>query len=98
MKIKIKKLKPRNYLVALSIKRKAGKHKNKKKIKDEARSFVRATIGWGIQNEFLAYCCGWRRLLDRRCESVFFKANPGLGIAFFGYAIGNVGLYLESMK
>ena len=28
----------------------------------------------------------------------FFKANPGLGIAFFGYAIGNVGLYLETMK
>lgn len=47
MKIKIKKLKPRNYLVVLSIKRKAGKHKNKKKIKDEARSFVRDTISWG---------------------------------------------------
>lgn len=28
----------------------------------------------------------------------FFKVNPGLGIAFFGYAIGNVGLYLETMK
>jgi len=31
----------------LSIKRKAGKHKNKKKIKDEARQFVRDTVSWG---------------------------------------------------
>ncbi len=30
MKILIKNLKPRNYLVTLSIKRKAGKHQNKK--------------------------------------------------------------------
>ena len=26
------------------------------------------------------------------------KGNLGLGIAFFGYSIGNVGLYLESLK
>lgn len=51
MKIKIKKLKPRNYLVVLSIKRKAGKHKNKKKIKDEARQFVRDTARWDFSNE-----------------------------------------------
>lgn len=47
MKIKIKKLKPRNYLVVLSIKRKAGKHKNKKKVKDEARDFDHDTVSWG---------------------------------------------------
>lgn len=34
MKIKIKKLKPRNYLFVLSLKRKAGKHK-KKKVKED---------------------------------------------------------------
>ena len=41
MKIKIKTLKPRNYLVVLSIKRKAGKHKNKKKNKDFAPNIDR---------------------------------------------------------
>ena len=37
MKITIKKLKPRNYLVVLSIKRKAGKHKNKKFKRDKSK-------------------------------------------------------------
>lgn len=31
-------------------------------------------------------------------DLAFFKQNVGLGVAFFGYAIGNVGLYMESMK
>ena len=29
---------------------------------------------------------------------LLFKGNVGLGIAFVGYAIGNVGLTLETMK
>jgi hypothetical protein len=29
---------------------------------------------------------------------LLFKGNAGLGIAFIGYAIGNVGLTLEAMK
>ena len=27
---------------------------------------------------------------------LIFKGNTGLGIAFVGYAIGNVGLYMEA--
>ena len=29
---------------------------------------------------------------------LLLKGNSGLGIAFIGYAIGNVGLTLEAMK
>jgi hypothetical protein len=29
---------------------------------------------------------------------LLFKGNTGLGIAFIGYAIGNVGLTLEALK
>jgi hypothetical protein len=29
---------------------------------------------------------------------LLFKGNIGLGIAFVGYAIGNVGLTIEAMK
>lgn len=29
---------------------------------------------------------------------LLLKGNTGLGIAFIGYAIGNVGLTLEAMK
>lgn len=24
----------------------------------------------------------------------FLKGNPGMGIAYFGYAVGNIGLYM----
>jgi hypothetical protein len=29
---------------------------------------------------------------------LLFKGNTGLGIAFVGYALGNVGLYMEAAK
>lgn len=29
---------------------------------------------------------------------LLWKGNTGLGIAFIGYAIGNIGLYLEALK
>ena len=29
---------------------------------------------------------------------LLFKGNTGLGIAFIGYALGNVGLYMEAAK
>lgn len=29
---------------------------------------------------------------------LLIKGNTGLGIAFFGYAIGNIGLYMEALK
>lgn len=29
---------------------------------------------------------------------LLYKGNTGLGIAFVGYALGNVGLYLEAAK
>jgi hypothetical protein len=29
---------------------------------------------------------------------LLFKGNTGLGLAFVGYAIGNIGLTLEAMK
>jgi len=29
---------------------------------------------------------------------LLFKNNIGLGIAFLGYALGNVGLYLETLN
>ena len=29
---------------------------------------------------------------------LLFKGNTGLGIAFIGYAIGNIGLTMEAMK
>lgn len=29
---------------------------------------------------------------------LFLKGNSGLGIAFIGYAIGNIGLTLEALK
>lgn len=29
---------------------------------------------------------------------LLFKGDTGLSVAFFGYAIGNVGLYLETFK
>jgi hypothetical protein len=32
------------------------------------------------------------------CIDLFFKGSVGLSIAFLGYAIGNVGLYLETMN
>jgi hypothetical protein len=31
------------------------------------------------------------------CVDLFFKGDTGLSIAFLGYAIGNVGLYLETV-
>jgi len=31
------------------------------------------------------------------CVDLFFKGSTGLSIAFLGYAIGNVGLYLETV-
>jgi hypothetical protein len=32
------------------------------------------------------------------CIDLFLKGSVGLSIAFLGYAIGNVGLYLETMN
>jgi hypothetical protein len=32
------------------------------------------------------------------CIDLLVKGNTGLGIAFLGYAIGNVGLTMEAMK
>jgi hypothetical protein len=29
---------------------------------------------------------------------LLYKGNTGLGIAFIGYALGNVGLYMEAAK
>jgi|TARA_R110000868_G_scaffold110882_1_gene299867 hypothetical protein len=29
---------------------------------------------------------------------LLYKGNIGLGIAFIGYALGNVGLYMEAAK
>lgn len=29
---------------------------------------------------------------------LLFKGNTGLGVAFIGYAVGNVGLYIEAAK
>lgn len=29
---------------------------------------------------------------------LLIKGNTGLGIAFVGYAIGNIGLYMEALK
>ena len=29
---------------------------------------------------------------------LLYKGNVGLGIAFIGYALGNVGLYMEAAK
>jgi hypothetical protein len=29
---------------------------------------------------------------------LLFKGNTGLGLAFVGYAIGNIGLTMEAMK
>jgi hypothetical protein len=29
---------------------------------------------------------------------LIWKGNTGLGIAFLGYAIGNIGLYMEALK
>jgi hypothetical protein len=29
---------------------------------------------------------------------LLYKGNNGLGIAFVGYALGNVGLYMEAAK
>jgi hypothetical protein len=31
------------------------------------------------------------------CIDLYFKGNTGLSIAFLGYAIGNVGLFLETV-
>ncbi len=31
------------------------------------------------------------------CVDLFLKGSTGLSIAFLGYAIGNVGLYLETI-
>jgi len=28
----------------------------------------------------------------------FFKGNPGLAVTYFGYALGNVGLYMIAIK
>ncbi len=28
------------------------------------------------------------------CVEQFMKGNPGMGIAYFGYAVANIGLYL----
>jgi hypothetical protein len=30
--------------------------------------------------------------------SLYFKGQSGLAIAFFGYAVSNIGLYLEAAK
>ncbi len=29
---------------------------------------------------------------------LLWKGNIGLGIAFIGYALGNIGLYMEALK
>lgn len=31
------------------------------------------------------------------CIDLLLKGSTGLGIAFLGYAIGNVGLYMETL-